>query len=95
MNMKTARLDFNGCKTISDLHKKIKKTLNFPEHYGENLNALWDCLCMDCDKEFVTVVGIENIPKALKSTADAIINVFEEVKKETQNSNLPFDYEII
>ncbi len=93
--MKTARLNFNGCETISDIHKKIKKALNFPEHYGENLDALWDCLCIDSDVQFLTVVGIENISKNLKSTVDAIINIFEKVKQETQNSNLPFDYEII
>ena len=95
MKKKTALLDLRDCKTISDLHKRIKVAMNFPEHYGENLDALWDCLCMDSDIEFVIVVGIKNIPKELKSTADTIIEIFEQAKKETQNSNLPFGYEII
>ena len=76
-------------------HDYLIEVLDLPVYYGENLDALWDCLCIDSDVQFLTVVGIENISKNLKSTVDAIINIFEKVKQETQNSNLPFDYEII
>ena len=35
-------------KNINDFHKIIKRQLNFPDYYGENLDALWDCIrCID------------------------------------------------
>ena len=35
-------------KNIDDFHKTIKRQLNFPDYYGENLDALWDCVrCID------------------------------------------------
>ena len=38
----------SSIKTIADFHKTIKFILNFPDYYGENLDALWDCIrCID------------------------------------------------
>ncbi len=31
-------------------HEYIKEKLDFPEYYGENLDALYDCLCELSDK---------------------------------------------
>lgn len=37
--MKKAILDFTNCKYYDDLHETIKKSLNFPDYYGKNLDA--------------------------------------------------------
>ena len=39
-------LDFTGCKSITEVHWRIRDTFHFPGFYGENLDALWD---MGCD----------------------------------------------
>lgn len=31
-------------KTREDFHEEIKKAIDLPKYYGENLDALWDCL---------------------------------------------------
>ena len=42
MNNITLKLDkFN---TKKELHSYLKKKLKFPDYYGENLDALFDCL---------------------------------------------------
>ena len=33
---KTAILDLTGCKSIGEMHRRIQKALDFPEHYGAN-----------------------------------------------------------
>lgn len=33
--------------TVSELHRSLKAKLSLPEYYGENLDALWDCLTTD------------------------------------------------
>ncbi len=40
-----AKFDGKKTKTISKLYKKIADRLNFPDHFGNNLDALADCLC--------------------------------------------------
>lgn len=41
--MKVA-LDVNRMKTESEAHEYLKEMLQFPEYYGKNLDALYDCL---------------------------------------------------
>ncbi len=31
-------------RTIEELHAVLKRRLELPDYYGENLDALWDCL---------------------------------------------------
>jgi len=42
--MVTIKVDFSNTKYFSEVHKILKKAFNFPDYYGENLSALWDCL---------------------------------------------------
>ncbi len=42
--MKTICLAPNQYSSLQEVHGFLKKTLNFPEYYGENLDALYDML---------------------------------------------------
>lgn len=42
--MKRIYLDFSQCKDKEDVHAYLKKQFGFPEHYGRNLDALYDML---------------------------------------------------
>ena len=37
-------LHLDGCKDWGALHRRIRKTFGFPDYYGENWDAMWDCL---------------------------------------------------
>lgn len=37
-------LDGEDFKTKEELHRILKSNLDLPEYYGNNLDALWDCL---------------------------------------------------
>ena len=37
-------IDFAGCRTFDGFHDAVQKGLGFPEYYGRNWDALWDCL---------------------------------------------------
>ncbi|WP_242221766.1 barstar family protein [Bacillus cereus group sp. BfR-BA-01380] len=65
------------------LHKILKEKLDFPEYYGENADALWDCLtgwialpltieweCFEESKQF------------LGSYAELILETFQYAQKE-------------
>ena len=37
-------LELTGCGSVGEVHERIKRTFGFPEYYGENWDAMWDCL---------------------------------------------------
>lgn len=39
-----ATLDGNRCKTEASLHKELAAILRFPDYYGKNFDAMFDCL---------------------------------------------------
>lgn len=43
--MKEIIINCAGVETPAQMHKKLKDALLFPEWYGNNLDALFDCLC--------------------------------------------------
>lgn len=93
--MKKAAIDFTNCKYTRELHQQIQKALNFPDYYGKNLDALWDCLNRDCDVDFVTIIGSKSVPADLKPMINRILNIFEKNKRYWANGDCPFDYEIV
>ena len=93
--MKKVVLDLTDCKCLSEIHERIKKSLDFPDYYGKNLDALWDCINRDCDVNFVEIKGSKTISDELKPIFEKIIKIFEKNKQHWLNSDSSFDYKII
>ena len=80
-------VDFSGCRYLGEIHRILKQQLNFPDYYGENLDALWDCLrdYNDEDAIQVYVKGVNQIPEELSEHMKGILEVFDDVHEETPN----------
>lgn len=84
--MKTIILDFTNCKYHAQLHEILKESFGFPEYYGANLDALWDCLRFYCDFELCVIIkGLDTMPKEFDEYIDKMLEVFEDVHCETPN----------
>lgn len=44
LKLRIIDVDFSGINSSLDLHHKLKSTFGFPDFYGNNVNALIDCL---------------------------------------------------
>lgn len=95
MYHKKATLDLSGCQYADELHSRIMIALDFPDHYGKNLDALWDCLCSDCDINFVSIIGSRDVAQDLFPLVQKILKLFEENRQEWAGTDCPFDFEII
>ena len=69
-------------------HEYIAKMLEFPDYYGKNLDALFDCLTEmgECSILFTNLSALEE----LGDYSGALLAVFEEA--ESANENLTLVY---
>lgn len=82
-------LDFTGCRYMLELHNIVKEKFDFPEWYGNNLDALWDCMRDYCGyNRCVYIKGIKSLPKEFKGYMDKILKIFERV--HTENPTIVF-----
>ena len=81
-------LDFTGCKYLGEIHAILKEKFGFPEYYGENLSALWDCLrylFVDGERIYVKIYGICSLPDEMNDYCTKILEIFNDVHLETPN----------
>ena len=59
-------------------HDYLKEVLNFPDYYGKNLDALYDCLCE---------IGVETEIILINSdcVSSDMIETFEDAASENEN----------
>ncbi|MBQ8525936.1 MAG: barstar family protein [Clostridia bacterium] len=89
--MKKIIVNFSNCKFIGEVHKVLKEAFSFPEYYGENLSALWDCLrYYSLDPISVEVIGLSEISEELSDYMNEIFQIFDEVHEE--NPGIIFQY---
>lgn len=70
-------------KTQKDFHAAVKKQLRFPDYYGNNLDALWDCLTSDVDTPLTLVwQDFSMSHKQLGPFAYKARQVFEQAQAE-------------
>ncbi len=72
--MKT-ELDFKDIQNKTQLHKYLKEKLELPDYYGNNLDALYDCLTEKKENYMVTVTNVEELKKELGEYAEALLHV--------------------
>ncbi|MBE6985761.1 MAG: hypothetical protein E7434_09205 [Ruminococcaceae bacterium] len=93
--MEKAILDFTGCKYFSDFHKRIKEALQFPEYYGENWDAFWDCVICESPIEFIEIRGEHTLPESWASQIEFLHQILLEAKSERAKYGQEFDYVIV
>ena len=83
------------CKSLGEVHERIRIAFDFPEWYGANWHAFLDLLRTDCNADKVVVVGENTLPKAFRPEMAAMHKVFEKMKNHCKEHNDKFDYEIV
>ena len=81
-------LDFTGCRYLGEVHKLLKECFGFPEYYGENWDALWDCLRDLFYKRgewLVRIYGFNELPEDLREECNKMLEVFDDVHQDTPN----------
>ncbi|MDR3091594.1 MAG: barstar family protein [Clostridiales bacterium] len=82
MDIDKITIDFSGVKNFCDLHRVISESLDFPDWYGKNLDALWDLLTGYIGGGWeITLKGCDKIPKPLQEYMGKVVNIFLRAEK--------------
>ena len=78
-------LHLDGCKDWGALHRRIRKTFGFPDYYGENWDAMWDCLTdvfMQTVQRHIGVKGFDSMPRELREYAAPMREIFGDLQEK-------------
>ena len=86
-------LELAECQYIRQIHEQLKDAFDLAEYYGENWDALWDCLdgAFDDRKNFtIRITGFYALPDELRNACMPMLEIFEELEQE--NGNIQVEY---
>ena len=88
--MKRYSLDLRNIYTREALHYILKESLDLPDYYGNNLDALMDCLTdrrEDCEIE---ITGLSDLVSNLMEYAERLLTTLHLAAFENRHITLVF-----
>lgn len=82
--MKIVLLDGNEIKEAKDLHEKFRQSLDLPEYYGNNLDALYDVLSTNYDEIGIIAVNTDKLRDTLGERWDRFLGLLSRVAEENE-----------
>ncbi len=81
-------LDFTECEYPLQIHMILKEKFGLPDYYGENWDALWDCLeglFYGRGHYKVEIYGFLTLSEEIREYCIPMLEIFEDVHKDTPN----------
>ena len=75
-------LDFTNVKTWIDIHAILEKEFDFPDYYGANWDAFWDCITDFIDSRGLDleIIGLDKIYSEFKEDVDIFVDTLKDLK---------------
>jgi len=79
-------LDLSGARDSGEMHEIIRETFDFPDYYGCNWAAFWDCLTNMLGRPInIEIFGLENLERKIEGAANKILSILSDLKHFGQN----------
>ncbi|MHB1454288.1 MAG: barstar family protein [Saccharofermentanales bacterium] len=89
--MRTIVIDGNEMRTREDAHAYLSRRLSFPDYYGQNLDALHDCLGEIGEPTNIVIYHYDALEKSLGTYAASIRDVLSHAQEENHFLTILFD----
>lgn len=86
--MKIVELDGSKMNSIQNTHMYLKESMELPEYYGENLDAMYDVMSDISENTFVFVLNSKQMRDSLGAYSVRMEQVWEDL--EQSNKHLSF-----
>ena len=74
-------IDFKDIKNRFDMFEVISTTMDFPDYFGNNWDAFWDCITDMANSEMqIDVLNFDVLEKISKNDSDAFIELLTDFK---------------
>ena len=74
-------LDFRNIQYYGDVHKIIKAAFDFPDYYGENWSAFWDCSKgLVGDPIHIQIWGLYRFQKNFPDSCAKMLEILERLR---------------
>ena len=96
MSQKKYTIDFSNVKYYMEMHKIIQVSLNFPDYYGCNWDAFWDCLTdMYGEAIYIEIIGFDVIERKFGDAATKITSILRRFKHYEESFENDIQIEIV
>ena len=93
MPIKRCTINGNTIRSLDDLYDRISTLIDLPEHFGRNLDALWDVLSTDVEGPFeIFWKQADNSKKFMGKDFDRAVKLLQELEKERDDFKLKIDH---
>ena len=79
MKMEIIRLESKEMTGRKASHDYMNKKLHLPEYYGNNLDALWDCMTTDYSGKIIILHDPQMVHNQLGDYGDSLVSLLKEV----------------
>lgn len=74
-------IDFTKVKYYIEMHKIIQEALDWPDYYGCNWDAFWDCLTDMVGRPIhIEIIGLDIIEQKFGDEAKIMVDILKEFK---------------
>lgn len=87
-------IDFSNVNHYLEIHFIIREALDWPDYYGCNWDAFWDCLTNMLGRPIhIEIIGLDVIERKFGDTAKTMIDILREFK-HCENDDFTNDIQI-
>lgn len=83
--MKYVYIGKETATTMEDIHAEFRRVFNFPEYYGNNLDALHDCLTEVTEESLVLLADTDFYCKTLETKYAVFRIMLNDIVMENRN----------
>ncbi|WP_257974521.1 barstar family protein, partial [Vibrio parahaemolyticus] len=86
------RIDLIMIENENQLHELMANCFGFPDYYGKNWDAFWDCLCDSDLPKVIEFVGSSHLKSAHPESFESLKSCFDDLSREYPNIGTRVDW---
>ena len=92
MPVKRCTLDGRSISSIDDFYDQLEAKLSLPDHFGRNLDGLWDVLSTDVEGPFEIVwKDADFSKKSMKRDFERVIQLLKDLEDDRTDFKLKIE----